>query len=601
MKLKGGCIHHDLGIFGATEYEDAERRKIRKLKESGYNALRLAHNPFGNTFFKLCDELGMLVIEEAFDEWVLGRTSFGSHLFFEYCWEQDLEAMVIRDYNHPSIIMWSVGNEVEERDGSADGYAWSRKLAEKVRNMDGSRPVSATACSLFVEYTQARPKDEGSTTGNQALNMAYDNFASGVDLWGDATEEYFAPMDVAGYNYKTARYEFDHEKFPQRVIYGSESYPRAAFLSWKAAENNRHVIGDFVWTAWDYIGEVGVGRWEVSESESRPQAPAWPWLLANCADIDLIGEKRPQSYYRDAVWENDHAPHLFTLAPELVGKNIARLSWAWLPVQRNYTFENMEGSPIEAHVYANADEVELLVNGRSLGKKECGEDKEYQAVFTFPYEKGKLEAVAYVAGSESGRDVIRTAAETEALMVSAEKEQLTADGRSLVFLTVSAVDGQGIPVLSENGDIEIHVENGELAAAGTADPKPERLRPFRENILPLFEGKALMAIKSSHPGGMCTVRVSLRNGCEESVEIPLVHRDDTGSSYISEPVDSALNLTVGELLGNDGMRKALEEYLPELVNNPMIVHMKSMTLKKVMSMGGMEVSAEMVSQLEKCR
>lgn len=154
------------------------------------------------------------MVEEAFDEWVLGRTSFGSHMFFEDCWERDLKDMIGRDYNHPSIIMWSTGNEVEERDGSADGYAWSARLAEKVKSLDASRPVSATACSLFIEYTQQRPKDEEGTTGNQALNMAYDNFASGVDLWGDATAEYFAPLDVAGYNYKTARYEHDGKKFP---------------------------------------------------------------------------------------------------------------------------------------------------------------------------------------------------------------------------------------------------------------------------------------------------------------------------------------------------------------------------------------------------
>ena len=244
--MKGGCIHHDLGILGSADHAAAERRRIRLMKESGFDAIRAAHNPFGPAFLNACDELGMLVVEEAFDEWVMGRTSFGLHVTFEQCWEKDLEDMITRDYNHPCIVMWSTGNEVEERDGTADGFAWAKRLADKVRSLDASRPVSATACALFSEYGN-RPA--GGTTGNQALNMAYDTFAEGRDIWGPGTAPYFAPLDVAGYNYKVARYAYDAEKYPDRVIYGSESYPRAALLSWQGARDNVNVIGDFVWTA----------------------------------------------------------------------------------------------------------------------------------------------------------------------------------------------------------------------------------------------------------------------------------------------------------------------------------------------------------------
>lgn len=369
--MKGGCIHHDLGILGAADHAAAERRRIRLMKESGFDAIRAAHNPFGPAFLDACDELGMLVVEEAFDEWVMGRTSFGLHVTFEQCWEKDLEDMITRDYSHPCIVMWSTGNEVEERDGTADGFAWAKRLADKVRSLDASRPVSATACALFSEYGN-RPA--GGTTGNQALNMAYDTFSEGRDIWGPGTAPYFAPLDVAGYNYKVARYAYDAEKYPDRVIYGSESYPRAALLSWQGARDNVNVIGDFVWTAWDYIGEVGVGRWEVS-AEPRPSQPAWPWLTANCGDFDLLGRKRPQSYYRDVIWGNA-APHIFCLPPELVDKHLARLSWAWLPVQRNYTFPGCEGQDVEVNIYADADEVELLLNGRSLGRKPCTEAQE---------------------------------------------------------------------------------------------------------------------------------------------------------------------------------------------------------------------------------
>lgn len=519
LKLKGGCIHHDLGILGAADHEEAEYRRIKLLKESGYNAIRLAHNPFSPTIFKICDRLGMLVVEEAFDEWVLGRTSFGSHLYFEERWEKDLEDMILRDFNHPSIVMWSTGNEVEERDGSADGYIWSKRLAEKVRNLDNTRPVSATACSLFSEYANQRPKQEDVTTGNQALNMAYDNFASGVDLWGKATAEYFAPVDVAGYNYKTARYAYDAEKFPNRVIYGSESYPRAAFLSWQAAVENDNVIGDFVWTAWDYIGEVGVGRWEISENE-RPGNPDWPWLLSNCSDIDLIGEKRPQSYYRDAIWENNHAPHLFTLAPDLVGKHLARLSWAWLPVKANYTFSESEGEKMEAHVYANADEVELILNGESIGTKACGLEQEYQAVFTFSYIPGSLEVIAYKDGRECGRDILRTADETNYLKLVSEKQCMCADGYDLCFVNIIAEDKDGIRVFGEQRKLTVNVQGGELLALGTADPKPNQLIPYKETSVSMFEGKALAVIRSRENTNECRIEVTLDGNISNTIVIP---------------------------------------------------------------------------------
>ncbi len=517
MKLKGGCIHQDLGILGVAEHETAQYRRIRILKESGFNALRLSHNPFGPGFFKVCDELGMLVIEEAFDEWVLGRTSFGSHIFFEEHWEQDIEDMILRDYNHPSIIMWSTGNEVEERDGSADGFAWSKRLADKVRELDRTRPVSATACSLFLEYAQ-RPTSGEATTGNQALNMAYDNFASGVDLWGDTTEEYFAPLDVAGYNYKSVRYEHDSKKFPKRVIYGSESYPRAAFSTWQSTVENKNVIGDFVWTAWDYLGENGVGRWEVSDAE-RPGSPQWPWIAAGCADIDLIGNKRPQSYYRDAVWANNHAPHLFTLSPELTGKHIARLSWTWLPVAANYTYPGAAGQEMEAHIYANADEVELFLNGTTLGRKKCGFEEEYKAVFRFPYEPGSLEVTAYKDGIETGRDMLKTASSTKKLKITAEPGKVRANGRDLCFIRIEALDEKGTLVFGEERKVSVEVQGAELLALGTADPKPDRLIPYKGNIVPLYEGQALAVVRSVEDMKGCVVRVRLEDGCEADINV----------------------------------------------------------------------------------
>ena len=598
MKLKGGCIHHDLGLLGAAEYEAANRRRVKILMESGYNALRGAHNPFGPSFYEICDELGMLVIEEAFDEWVLGRTDFGLHITFEDRWERDLEDMIRRDYNHPSIIMWSTGNEVEERDGSADGYAWSRRLANKVRSLDNTRPVSASACSLFIEYTQ-RPSanaDEG-VTGNQALNMAYDTFAEGRDLWGPATAEYFAPLDVAGYNYKTARYAYDGEKYPDRVIYGSESYPRAALQSWLATEENSHVIGDFVWTAWDYIGEVGVGRWEISD-ESRPGPADYPWLLANCSDIDLLGRKRPQSYYRDVVWGCEDGPKLFCLPPELTGKNIARLSWGWLPVRRSYSFSRQDGQDMEVHIYANAEEVELFQNGVSMGKMPCGREEEFTAVYTVNYHPGKLEVVAYNNGLESGRDILCTAGEIAELQLTLDRPTILADGQDLAFLTVQAVDVNGNLVFDENGEVTVKVlGNGTLLALGSADPKPDRAIPYNLESCPLFEGTAMAVIRSEAGAKGCLVEVTLENGIKAQIPIGFSAVQEKNAP-VQDVKPGVLDLSLGDLLENEKATAVLRKILGPMLDSPMLNSMKGLSLKKLTSMGGQTIPPEVVKELE---
>lgn len=541
------------GLYRRVWLHLAELRRVRILQENGFNALRGAHNPFGPAFYEACDELGMLVIEEAFDEWVLGRTDFGLHITFEESWERDLEDMIRRDYNHPSIVMWSTGNEVEERDGSADGYAWSRRLADK------------------------------GVTGNQALNMAYDAFAEGRDLWGPATAEYFAPLDVAGYNYKTARYEYDHEKFPDRVICGSESYPRAALQSWQATQRNAHVIGDFVWTAWEYIGEVGGGRWEVTDEE-RPGDAKYPWLLAYQGDIDLLGNKRPQSYYRDFVWKRGNSPKLFCLPPELVGKHIARLSWGWLPVRRSYTFPGWEGQNVEIHVYAGADEVELLQNGVSMGRLPCTEAQEYTAVFTVPYVPGRLEAVAYTGGVETGRDKLQTAGETAALAMTADRPAIAGDGDELAFVTIRALDTDGVHVFDEAGEVTVKVTGGELLALGAADPKPDRTLLFAGESCPMFEGTAMAVIRGERGAKGCMVEASL-GGITARLPIGFTAGEEfAGPVHDVKP--GPLDLPLGELVEDPATLAVLKTYLGNMVDSPMVGAMKGMSLKKIFAMGG---------------
>lgn len=596
MKLKGGCIHHDLGILGAASHDAAERRRIKILKENGFMALRLAHNPFGPSIFKACDEIGMLVIEEAFDEWILGRTSFGLHITFEKNWEEDLTDMITRDFNHPSIIMWSTGNEVEERDGSADGFEWSRRLAEKVRSLDKSRPVSATACALFSEYGNRPP--EG-TTGNQALNMAFDNFASGTDLWGEGTKKYFEPLDVAGYNYKSARYGHDVKKYPDRVIYGSESYPRAALQSWESTEQYQNVIGDFVWTAWEYIGEAGTGRWETG-SKMRPGEVEWPWLLAYCGDFDMLGDKRPQSFYRDVVWHRADTPRIFCLPPDLVDENIVRMSWTWDPVQRNYTFKGQEGEEIEVYIYADADEVELIQNGFSIGRKPCTISQEYIAKFRIPYVPGRLEAVAYQSGAQTGKDVLITAKETKQLGVVPDRSSIYADGSDLCFISIQAQDEHGVHVYDEQCEVTVKLNGGgTLVALGNADPSPESIRPYTSDICTLYHGKLMAVIQGTKGCEKCRIEISAENGIKESLEIALIQTEESGNKLVSDTVSGPIDYPFGKLLNNPKAVSVLNVFVKELLENPMLDMMKEMSLKKLLSMSGTEIPEELKRELNK--
>jgi beta-galactosidase len=258
LKLKGGCVHHDNGVLGAASYDRAEERKVELHKASGYNAIRCAHNPPAPAFLDACDRLGMLVIDEAFDCWRMGKNAGDYHVAFDEWWQRDIESMVRRDRNHPSVVMWSIGNEVGERDGRSDGGKIARMLADEVRRLDPTRPVTSALCDTF----------------------------DGQRKWEDS-DIVFAALDVGGYNYLWQRYEPDHARHPDRLMAGTESFPIEAFDNWAAVKAHPYVIGDFV-DFLDYLGEAGIGR---TYTEDGKPAGVWAntWHQANCGDLDLCG------------------------------------------------------------------------------------------------------------------------------------------------------------------------------------------------------------------------------------------------------------------------------------------------------------------------
>ncbi len=467
--LRGGCVHHDCGPLGAAAFDRAEERKVERLKASGFNAIRCAHNPPSPAFLDACDRLGMLVIDEAFDVWRAPKCPNDYHRHFDRCWQDDLDSMLRRDVNHPSIILWSIGNELIER-ALPEGAAIARQLAERVRQLDPSRPLTAGICDTWDKETTWRDMDK-----------------------------LFAVLDVCGYNYRLDAYRPDHELFPERVMIATESFPNQQYGYWKAVEELPYVVGDFVWTSMDYLGEAGIGR-TFFEGEGKGHLPGWPWSHANCGDLDLCGWKRPQSYYRDVLWGLATAPFIGVNPPVDGDRKLVCSPWGWPDVQASWNWPGCEGRKLTVDVYADAEEVELWLNGVSLGRQPVGETVKLQAFLTVAYQPGELRAVAYRGGKPVGEPtVLRTTGPAVGLRLRADRERLVAEPNELAYVEVEVVDAAGQRVPTADHSLCFTVKGpGQLLAVANADPRS--VEPFRGNLRSAWRGRCLVVVQPTGPG-----------------------------------------------------------------------------------------------------
>lgn len=497
MKLKGGCVHHDNGLLGSASFDRAEERKVELLKLAGFNTIRCAHNPPSPAMLNACDRLGMMVINENFDCWRMGKNLNDYHLFFEDWWAKDTKAMIYRDYNHPSIIMWSIGNEIGERGGASDGYYWSRRLADFVRGLDNTRPVTAALCQLH------EPENEGATNFFANLSAKIDKKR---DRWGDKTAEYAAPLDIVGYNYLVHRYEHDKERFPNRIIVGAETFPSQQFEYWMATLDNDHVIGDFVWTAIDYLGEAGIGRSEYDLEDVR-MTGGYPWHQAWCGDYDICGFKRPQSYFRDILWGVRDIPYIATHHPENFGKTVTISPWGWNPVSESWNFPGYEGKMLTVEVYSDQDEVELFINGKSQGRKPAGISQRNTASFDVVYEPGTVRAIAYSADKARGQFDLVTSEKPIRLNITADRKTIDKNYGDLSYLTTEVVDEEGRIVTYADNAVTFIVEGvGELQAVGNSNPKSEE--NYFDNERKAHQGKLMAVVKSIGEAGFISIRAS---------------------------------------------------------------------------------------------
>ena len=526
VKLKGGCLHHDNGLLGSVTLYELEARKIQKLKETGFNAIRTAHNPPSSALIEACDRLGMYVFDEAFDAWSIGKRGGDYHQFFAADWEADLTAFVKRDRSHPCVILWSTGNEIPERGGLGGGYGLAAKLAEKVRSLDGTRPVSNGVCSLWSGLDDALAVGQ-----NQAQNSG-DGF--GTLLWENCTEPFTNGLDVVGYNYMEEIYERDHELFPERVILGSENFPKEIGFRWPFVESHPYVIGDFTWTAWDYIGEAGLGK-AAYVDENDPNAPKnpwhlmpqqtspYPWRLANDADFDITGRKLAQGDYRSIVW-GSRDTHLYAMHPETYGKKEIVSMWGFPYVLSSWNFAGYEGKPIEIVVFSGAEEVEVLLNGKSLGRKAVSLDKHmpHSVRFETVYQPGKLEAISFAEGKEVSREELVTTGVPAGIRLVPEKQSARADGHDVIFVEVRIVDGEGRIVPDAATLLKATVTgNAVLSGFGSGNPITEE--NYTDDEAAAYRGRAMAVLRTGYEAGVCRLVVTADG--MESAALELVIRE----------------------------------------------------------------------------
>lgn len=522
VKLRGGCIHHDNGIIGTAEFTHSAEARVKKLKETGFNAIRSAHYPMSRKLLEACDKYGMYVMDEYSDVWVSTKVEFDYSTQMTEWWEHDIENLVKKDYNHPCVIMYSIGNEIPEAGNKFD-VQWGKKIADKLRSLDDTR-YTTNSLNLLLAIMNDLPKLMAQNADAQAaantekdqpqeINSMMNNLGAMMaqfmasDFAAEKVKEACAQVDITGYNYAAARYEIDGKLFPNRILVGSETNPPDLDKNWELVEKLPYVIGDFDWTAWDYIGETGIGKINYTDQQSMGFYAPYPCKIAYCGDINILGNRRPISYWRELIWGLRKAPYIAVQLPQHYGEPQSTTQWSMSDAVRSWNWNGYEGKPVKVEVYAAADEVELLINGQSVERKKVGETKKYITIFDTTYHAGKVEVIAYSDGKECGRDEILTASDEVVIAAKADRTQIPADGSDIAYIDICMQDASGI--LNPNADkaVSISLDGlGEIMGYGSADPESEE--NYYDTVAKAYEGKLRAAVRGTGETGKIVVTLS---------------------------------------------------------------------------------------------
>lgn len=517
--IQGACIHHDNGLLGAVCDPDAVARKVRLLKENGYNAIRSAHNPCSKALLTECDRQGMLVMDEYIDHWYIHKTEHDYVDYFAEWWQQDLTDMVEKDYNHPCVVLYSTGNEVSET-AQKRGIALTKEMTDFLHGLDDSRPVTC-GVNIFFNFLSsigfgvysdekakkeaeraekakqrgekaAKKKAVGSQFFNNLAGLLGDEFMKrGATLHGCdvKTRDAFANMDIAGYNYGIYRYKHDLKKYPQRLILGSETFCSDAYKFRELAKQEPRLVGDFVWAGMDYLGEVMVGSWEYADyAETFDGGPGW--VSAGSGRIDLTGKPLGEALYTRVALEADNGPYIAVCPVNHTGDRHSPSAWKMTNAMPSWSWTGCEGRKANVEVYARAARVELVLNGHTVGSKTLKND--CLARFSIPYESGTLEAVSFdAADHEIGRCKLQSAGGTTRLTLDAEEP--TVKPGHLCYIRLRYTDENGITKPLARGSIQVQVRGGTLVGLGSACPFNKH--SYLDSETDTYYGEALAIVR----------------------------------------------------------------------------------------------------------
>jgi hypothetical protein len=483
MKVKGVCLHHDAGSLGAAVPREVWERRLLILKSLGVNAIRTSHNPQAPDLYHLCDELGLLVINEAFDEWEfpkkkwlegwnVGTPGFQGHAdFFQEWAEQDLRDMVLRDRNHPSVFMWSIGNEV---DYPNDPYSHPVLDEEGIdqQHISGYQPtqpdanrLSAIALRLAAIVRELDPS-RAVTAGLAGPVMSNET-------------EYPGALDVVGYNYTERRYALDHEKYPNRVLYGSEN--RHDMDAWKATRDNEYIFGQFLWTGIDYLGE----------------SFRWPSRGFTSGLVDLAGFVKPRGYFRQSLWSNEPMVYMGTY----------RVRRERSPdINANATWNYNQDDEIRVVSYTNCDEAELFLNGISIGERKKDVYDTGVISWDVPYQPGNLEVKGYRDGKEAAIHSIQTSKRPHAITAKAYKTTIEAQ-RGVAQIEIQIVDEDGLPVFNADNEISCTI-SGAAKLLGMEASNPSDMGNYKNNRLRVYQGRMIVYMEATGEKGTAEVNLS---------------------------------------------------------------------------------------------
>ena len=517
--IQGACIHHDNGLLGAVCDPDAVARKVRLLKENGYNAIRSAHNPCSKALLAECDRQGMLVMDEYIDHWYIHKTEHDYVDYFNEWWHQDLTDMVEKDYNHPCVVLYSTGNEVSET-AQKRGIALTKEMTDFLHGLDNSRPVTC-GVNIFFNFLSsigfgvysdekakkeaeraekakqrgekaAKKKAVGSQFFNNLAGLLGDEFMKrGATLHGCdvKTRDAFANMDIAGYNYGIYRYKHDLKKYPQRLILGSETFCNDAYKFRALAKQEPRLVGDFVWAGMDYLGEVMVGSWEYADYAETFDG-GLGWVSAGSGRIDLTGKPLGEALYTRVALEADNGPYIAVCPVNHTGDRHSPSAWKMTNAMPSWSWTGCEGRKASVEVYARAARVELVLNGHTVGSKTLKND--CLARFSIPYESGTLEAVSYdAADHEIGRCKLQSAGGTTRLTLDAEEP--TVKPGHLCYIRLRYTDENGITKPLVRGSIQVQVRGGTLVGLGSACPFNKH--SYLDSETDTYYGEALAIVR----------------------------------------------------------------------------------------------------------